>query len=48
MTMTADTELGPDSLFERENVADLQKYSQKLRTEIDRKREDLRTMVGER
>ena len=46
--MTVDSELTPDSLFERENVADLQKYSQKLRTEIDRKREDLRTMVGER
>ncbi|XP_047003358.1 conserved oligomeric Golgi complex subunit 1 isoform X1 [Schistocerca americana] len=41
-------ELNPDKLFEEHSISEIQEIQKKLQTEIDRKREELRTMVGER
>ncbi|XP_066999265.2 conserved oligomeric Golgi complex subunit 1 isoform X2 [Anabrus simplex] len=40
--------LNPDKLFEEHTISEIQEINRKLQAEIERKREELRTMVGER
>ena len=41
-------ELSPEHLFQTRTVDEIATFSRSLTVDIDRKREDLRTMVGER
>ncbi|XP_055679195.1 conserved oligomeric Golgi complex subunit 1 [Lutzomyia longipalpis] len=41
-------ELNPDRLFQQHTVSEIEQVSKKLQDEIEIKKEDLRTMVGER
>ncbi|GLH04216.1 Conserved oligomeric Golgi complex subunit 1 [Gryllus bimaculatus] len=41
-------DINPDKLFEQHTISEIQDINKKLQAEIERKREELRTMVGER
>ncbi|XP_054270661.1 conserved oligomeric Golgi complex subunit 1 isoform X2 [Macrosteles quadrilineatus] len=40
--------INPDNLFEKSSISEIEDVQKKLQSEIERKREELRTMVGER
>jgi len=39
-------ELDPDVLFEERSIAEIEEIQKKIQDEVERKREELRTMVG--
>lgn len=46
MPVEALLTIDPDKLFENHSIAEIQSIQSQLHNEIEKKREDLRTMVG--